>query len=173
MGANDPHTRQLLKTLIVLSDQAEAEQRLIIATSGFVADLTEGRILRDHHDLDLVVPSTDFMWLQDCLTDHSFTMKPFKHKNPATAYQAAKDDIIIDVGAISISSNEVSDTTDLDGTPFIWPIKPTEFLWQRPINGTPIYFVHPKVIYAFKQQAGRQSPQDLEDIAVLSRYIKE
>lgn len=170
-GNSDEHTQRLLSTFVALASLAEESQRLIAITSGFVVDLAEGALLRDHHDLDLLVLESDFVWLRGSLTDRGFSVLPFKRKNPVTSFQATREDETIDVGAISVTIHQVLDSTDLDGTPFIWPIEPPQFLWQRTIGSTPIYFVNPSVIYLFKQQSGRQSKQDVQDLDILARYI--
>lgn len=169
----DQHTTQLLDTLLSLVRSAEQDGRLLILTSGFVADFAEGTIQRPHHDLDLLVLESDFTWIQVQLADQGFSITAFPDKNPAAAFQAKREKVIVDVGAITVTAERVFDVTDTDAQPFTWPIQPSAFLWQRAIDTSPILFVNPRVISAFKQQAGRHSVTDAQDLAVLARHITD
>jgi hypothetical protein len=105
------------------------------------------------------------------LEDMGFIIDHYQKKNPKTAFFGTKGDLVVDVGGFSISQTEVFDNTNLDGTKFIWPIAPEEFLWSRTIGEVVIPFVSPKVIHHFKSTSGRSDSKDLADLKMLEIYL--
>lgn len=163
-------TNQLFGLLYTLAHRAEKDRRSFVVSSGFVVDLSEGMLLRNHHDLDVLALEPDYEWLREVLREMDFVITPFARKNPETSFQAKKGELRVDVGAVSVTADHVTDKTASTGEVFIWPVATSEFLYMREVDDVPIFFVNPKVILLFKQNAKRHSPEDEFDISILAKW---
>lgn len=169
--AADQHTKSLVDVLLELMKAAQNDDHLLVVTSGFVIDLAAGKLVRSHHDLDLLVPESDLLWVRQLLEARGFAIDHYQKKNPKTAFFGTKGDLIVDIGGFNVSQTEVFDNTNLDGSKFIWPVTPEEFLWSRTIDGMVIPFVSPKAIYHFKSTSGRNDQKDVADLKMLEIYL--
>lgn len=167
----DQQSRNLVEVLLELIRAAKEDNRLLVVTSGFVIDLAAGKLMRNHHDLDLLVPEKDISWMKEVLEGMGFAINHYQKKNPKTAFFGTKNELIVDVGGFTANQTEVFDNTNFDGTKFIWPIAPKEFLWSRTIDDAVIPFVSPKVIHHFKSTSGRNDPGDLVDLEMLKAHL--
>ncbi len=156
--------------MLDLSSEAAASGKLLLVLSGFVADLCEGRVLREHRDLDTVVLEADLPFWRDALTKRGFTIGSFRSKDPQYAFPAEKEGVSIDVGGIHITDTEVWDRTTPNER-YIWRIHPRELIWQREIAGTTVRFISPQIAAIFKAESGRGLEKDVGDLEMLKRYL--
>lgn len=167
--SREVETKKLFLEMLRLHNIAKKENIIFYVSSGFVVDLACGKLLRAHGDLDLLIDSTDFQRFKLLMEREGYIAEPFKTKNPQASFKAKKEDIHVDVGAITILENQVTDVTDGDDKTYTWPSIQGNPVWQRSIDGNQVHFMSPEFILHFKTAANRE--KDQRDIQILKTLL--
>ena len=168
--------------LLKMISLSKTLDKTLLVHAGFAVDLAIGHITREHKDLDLVTMVSDIPIFKELFQKAHFEVGSHPNTDPVLSFYARtfiqdiEKTIDIDVVSLDIDNDEVFDRRVVDGEKFIFPIKASEFVWERKIADVPIQFFSPYLVHTFKKIQQKHSVVreiDVKDCDILEKFYTE
>ena len=167
-------TKDCLKWLLLASEFANERNKMLLGQAGFAVDLAVGKLTRNHDDLDLISLEEEVENFRNYFKNQSFEIDCLDLNDPSLTFTFKKDLVHGDMDTIKIDGEDVSDKGHKDDDRWTWPIKASELIWSRAIDGILVKFASPTLVYDFKkrqQKRDKKREKENQDFTVLEKHF--
>lgn len=167
-------TTDCFKWLLLVSEFADKHNKTLLCQAGFAVDLAVGKLTRNHEDLDLITLEEEIEDFRNYFKNQGFKIGCLKSNDPGLTFTFEKNLVHGDMDTIRIDGEEISDKGGKDDDRWTWPIKASELIWSRIIDGTLVKFVCPTLVYDFKkrqQKRDKKREKENQDFTVLEKHF--
>lgn len=165
-------TTDCFKWFLLASEFANKHNKTLLGQAGFAVDLAVGKLTRNHDDLDLITLEEEIEVFRSYFKDQGFKIGCLDFNDPSLTFTFEKGLVHGDMDTIKIDGEDVSDKGHKDDGRWTWPIKASELVWSRTIDGILVKFASPTLVYDFKkrqQKRDKKREKENQDFSVLEK----
>lgn len=167
-------TKDCFQWLLLASQFANNHHKTLLGQAGFAVDLAVGKLTRDHGDLDMITLEGEIEDFRNYFKSQGFKIGCLDSSDPSLTFTFEKGLVHGDMDTIKIDGENVSDKGHKDDERWTWPIKASELIWSRIIDGILVKLASPILVYDFKkrqQKKDKKREKENQDFAVLEKYF--